>query len=73
MMVRGLRPPRRCVARDLHGLERTKSLKVQRYSDTEDILGLVPEDQPDREQPSDGAGTVQRKSDMCHERRSTQR
>jgi hypothetical protein len=52
MMVRGLRTA--FVAHDLQGLERTKCRKVQHYSDTEDILGLVPEDQPDREQPSNG-------------------
>jgi hypothetical protein len=71
MMVRGLRTA--FVAHDLQGLERTKCRKVQHYSDTEGILGLVPEDQTDREQPSDGAGAVQRKSDICHEKRSTQR
>ena len=37
------------------------------------VIGLVPEDQPDGEQPSDCAGAVQPKTDMCHEPRSTQR
>jgi hypothetical protein len=31
------------------------------------VIGPVPEDQPDREQPTDCAGPVQPKTDMCHE------
>jgi hypothetical protein len=55
IMVRDLRPPRWFVALALQGLERAKSRTLQHYSDTEDILSLVPEGQPDRDQPSDGA------------------
>jgi hypothetical protein len=39
----------------------------------EPLGSLVPEDQPDRQQPSGCAGAVQLETDMCHGPRSTQR